>query len=156
MKAALPQSLQDKLVGTRSLDGNASEDEALDEAADLAAEGERQSERALWDQIREQGVGPGLSAFGATSVLDALRTARAEAILVDREVEINGVKCRACEHVAHGTPQTCGVCGSRDVFHVDLVETMTEQAAKTGAEVDFVDPFEALTDVGRVAALLRY
>ena len=153
---ALRQDLKDKLVGSRSVDGNASDAEALGVAADLAEQGEREAEQALWLAIREQGMGPGLAAFGATSVLEAVQQARAEAILVDREVEIDGTKCRACERVVHGTPETCQHCGSSDVFRVDLVEAITEQATRTGAEVDFADPFEALAEVGGVAALLRY
>ena len=154
--AALRTDLRDKLVGSTSVDGNASDAEALDAAAELAEAGERQSEQELWQAIREQGVGPGLAAFGATAVWEALRTARAESVLVDREAEVSGTKCRACEHVVHGTPATCGACGSKDVFRVDLVEVMAEQAARTGAEVDFADPFDGLTEVGGVAALLRY
>lgn len=153
---ALTTDLKNKLAGSRAVDGHAPEAELLDVAEDVAAEGERAAERALWDEIREQGMGPGLAAFGATSVLDGLRLARVEALLVDREVEIAGAKCRACEHVAHGTPNTCGACGSKDVFRVDLVEAMTEQAARTGAEVDFADPIPGLVEVGGVAALLRY
>ena len=156
VQSTLPTALAEKLVGTRSVDANASEAQLLDEAAEVAEAGERQSEEDLWTAIREQGMGPGLAAFGATSVLEALQQARVEAVLVDREAEIDGVKCRDCEHVAHGTPNTCGACGSRDVFRVDLVEAMTEEAVRTGAEVDFVDPFDALADTGGVAALLRY
>jgi len=154
--AALRTDLRDKLVGSTSVDGNASDADALQAAAGLAEEGERRSEQALWRSIREQGVGPGLAAFGATSVWEALRAARAESVLVDREAEFTGTKCRACEHVVHGTPSTCGACGSKDVFPVDLVEAVTEQAARTGAEVDFADPFDALAEAGGIAALLRY
>lgn len=156
IREALRTDIADKLVGTDSIDGNASEQEVLATAADIAEEGEREAERELWSAIREQGVGPGLAAFGATNVWKALQAARVEDVLIDREREITGTKCRACEHVAHGTPETCGVCGSKDVFRVDLVEAMTEQAARTGAEVDFADSFDALTEVGGVAALLRY
>ena len=156
VQSALAGPLADKLVGTRSVDANASETELLETASEVAVAGERQAEQDLWAAIREQGMGPGLAAFGASSVVEALRQARAEAVLIDREAEIAGVKCRDCEHVAHGTPDTCGVCGSRDVFRLDLVEAMTEQAARTGADVDFADPFDALTDAGGVAALLRY
>ncbi|MDT0630969.1 Vms1/Ankzf1 family peptidyl-tRNA hydrolase [Rubrivirga sp. S365] len=156
VEEALATPLQDKLVGTRAVSADASEDQLLDTAAEVAEAGERQDEEDLWVAIREQGVGPGLAAFGATDVMEALRQARVEAVLVDREAEIAGTKCRTCEHVAHGTPDTCGVCGSSDVFRVDLVEAMTEQAVRTGAEVDFTDPFPALTDAGGVAALLRY
>ena len=154
--AALRTDLADLVAGTGSVDGNASDAEALEAAAEIAEAGEREAERELWAEIREQGMGPGLSAFGATSVLKALVEHRVETVLVDREAAFDGTKCRACEAVAHGALQTCGVCGSSDVFRVDLVEAMTEQAARTGAEVDFADPFPALAEVGGVAALLRY
>ncbi len=154
--AALRTDLADLLVGTDSLDGNASPEEALEVAAELAEQGERDAERELWAEIREQGMGPGLAAFGATSVMEGLREHRVEAVLVDRELALDGTKCRTCGTVAHGTPDTCGVCGSSDVFRLDLVEAMTEQAARTSAEVDFADPFDALSEVGGVAALLRY
>ncbi|WP_412067163.1 Vms1/Ankzf1 family peptidyl-tRNA hydrolase [Rubrivirga sp. IMCC43871] len=156
LTAALRQDLRDKLVGSRSVDGNASDAQALATAAELAEQGERQAEQDLWAAIQEQGMGPGLAAFGATSVLAALQAARADALLVARDADLDGTKCRACEAVAHGTPDTCGVCGSSDVFRVDLVEVFTEQATRTGADVDFADPFDALTEVGGVAALLRY
>ena len=154
--AALPTGLRDRLVGSRSISGDASDQDVLAEASALAAEGERQDEQDLWEAIREQGLGPGLAAFGATSVLEGLASARVETVLVDRDLDVEGVKCRDCEHVAHGTPDTCGVCGSKDVFRVDLIEAMTEQAARTGATVDFADPIEGLTEAGGVAALLRY
>ncbi len=156
VKAALRTDLRDRLVGTDSLDGNATEGQALEAAAHVAEQGERQAEQELWHQIREQGMGPGLVAFGATSVTEAVRGHRAEAVLVDREASFPGTKCRDCEIVVHGTPRTCGVCGSSDVFRVDLVEAITEQALRSGAEVDFADPFPGLTEVGGIAALLRY
>ena len=156
VREALRTDLRERVAGTHSLDGNASEQEILDTAADVAEAGERASEQELWTAIREQGMGPGLAAFGATRVWEALAAARVEELLVNRELDEDGTKCRDCGHVVHGTPDTCGVCGSKDVFRVDLVEVMTEQAARTGAEVDFADPFDALTEVGGVAALLRY
>ncbi len=156
VREALRTDLADRLAGTQSLDGNASDQEVLEVAAHLAEDGERAAEQKLWEAIREQGMGPGLAAFGATTVWEALEAARVEALLIDREHEAEGTKCRDCESVAHGTPNTCGVCGSKDVFRLDLIEAMTEQAARTGAEVDFADPFDALTEVGGIAALLRY
>ena len=153
---ALPRDLADRLVGSRALDAYATDEETLAAAAAVAAEGERADEARLWDEIREAYLGGGLAVVGATRVLAAVEEARAEALLIDREAAIAGTKCRACEHVAHGTPTTCQRCGSSDVFGVDLVEALVERAARTGAEVEFADPSEALDEVGRVAALLRY
>lgn len=153
---ALPTDAREALVATAPIASDATEAEILGAAADVAEEGERASERALWDEIREQGVGPGLAAFGPTRVLAALQAARVDTVLVERGVERPATTCRACGHVAHGTPDTCQACGSADVFAADLVEVMTTLAARTGAEVDFADPIPALADHGGIAALLRY
>lgn len=156
LQNALPTDAREALVATAPIASDASEAEILDAAAEVAEEGERASERALWDEIREQGVGPGLAAFGPTRVLAALQAARVDTVLVERGVERPATTCRACGHVAHGTPDSCQACGSSDVFAGDLVEVMTTLAARTGAEVDFADPIPALADHGGIAALLRY
>lgn len=156
VEAELSKSLADRLVGTRPLDAYASEEETLEAAMDVADEGERADEARLWHEIREAYLGGGLAVVGATRVLAALEEARVEALLVDREAEIAGTKCRDCERVVHGTPRTCQQCGSADVFGVDLVEALVERAARTGAETEFTDPSPALAEVGHVAALLRY
>jgi peptide subunit release factor 1 (eRF1) len=94
----------------------------------------------------------------AVAVVDntAAQEARVEVALIDREAELTGTQCRACEHAVYGTPDTCQRCGSSDVFEVDYVNELVETLARTGAEADFVDPFEALSEVGGVGALLRY
>ena len=156
VQAVLRTDLADLLVAVDTAETDAPEADLIAQAAALAEEAEREDERGLWREIREQGLSGALGAFGATRVLEALGAARAEALLIDREAELAGTKCRACEHVAHGTPETCQVCGSSDVFGVDLVEVFTERAAQTGASVDFADPFPPLAEAGGVAALLRY
>ena len=156
VREALPNILAEKLVGTRNVDTDEGEAETLEAALAIAFEGERADEQRLWDRIREGLFTGGLAVAGATRVLAALEEARAEVLLVDREAKIEGRKCRACEHVMHGTPQTCQRCGAADLFEVDLVEALVERAARTGADVDFADPFDALSEVGHVAALLRY
>ncbi len=156
VQSALRSDLADKLVAMDVAETDAPEADLIEHAADLSAEAEREEEESLWREIREQGLGGTLSAFGPVSVLDVLQAARAEAILLDREAEIGGTKCRTCEHVVYGTPDTCQRCGAADVFAVDLTEVITEQAARTGASVDFADPMEPLAEAGHVAALLRY
>lgn len=156
LEDALPTDAREALVATAPIASDASEAEILDAAADAAEDAERQSEVALWDEIREQGVGPGLAAFGPTRVLAALQAARVDTVLVERDVVRPATTCRACGHVAHGTPDSCQACGAHDVFEGDLVEAMTTLAARTGAEVDFADPIPALADHGGIAALLRY
>ncbi|MEP0545362.1 MAG: Vms1/Ankzf1 family peptidyl-tRNA hydrolase [Rhodothermales bacterium] len=151
----LATPLRDRLVGERSVDvGNTSA--VLKEAFAVYFEGERASEQALWDRVREGYLTGGLAVVGAQKVLSAAQQARVEVALIDREAKLKGTKCRDCEHLVYGTPDTCQRCGSSDVFVVDYVNELIETLARTGAEADFVDPFDGLTEVGGVAALLRY
>ena len=151
----LATPLKQRLVGERSVDVS---DEAavLKQAFAVYFEGERASEQELWHRIREGYLVGGLAAVGAQNVLTAAQQARVEVALIDREAKLRGTKCRSCEHVVYGTPDTCQRCGSSDIFEVDFVNELVDTLARTGAEADFVDPFEALTEVGKVAALLRY
>jgi len=151
----LPTALRERLVGERTVDV-ADEQSVLKEAFEAYFEGERAEESALWEQIREGYLTGGLAVVGAQSVLEAAQAARVEVALVDREVELEGTQCRDCEHAVYGTPETCQRCGSSDVFVVDYVNELVETLARTGGEADFVDPFDALTEVGGVGALLRY
>jgi peptide chain release factor subunit 1 len=79
-----------------------------------------------------------------------------ETLLVDREAEAAGMRCRDCELLAAAKPQQCPGCGSTSVFHVDLVNELVELAERTSAETEFTDPIPALAELGGVAALLRY
>ncbi len=42
------------------------------------------------------------------------------------------------------------------MFEVDVVNEIVEMLKLTGAEADFVDPIDTLTEAGQIAALLRY
>lgn len=155
VEASLPAPLQEKIVGERSVD--VQDDSAVwKQAFALYFEGERASEQALWEHIREGYLTGGLAVVEAQRTLEAAQAARVEVALVERDLDRAGTKCRACEHTVFGTPDTCQRCGSDDLFTVDYVNTLAETLARTGADVDFVDAFEALTEVGGVGALLRY
>jgi hypothetical protein len=81
---------------------------------------------------------------------------RVEKMAVTRDAKIPGMRCRECENLLPGTPETCTVCGSAEVFKVDLVNELVELLALSSAEADFVDPIPGLSEAGEVAALLRY
>jgi peptide chain release factor subunit 1 len=154
VEAALSTPMRERLAGSEAIDVGTGDEERA--AFELYFAEERAEERALWDEIKDASFAGSLGVTGPTRVLEAAKVGRAEAILVARDAEIRGSRCRDCEHLAHGVPSHCYVCGSGDLFEVDLVNELAELAAQTSATVDFADPFDALSDVGHVAALLRY
>lgn len=155
--AQLPPSLRDRVFRHEEGVDPADGEEAL-----VAAgwrewfKAERRDEARLWDEIREEALGRDLAALGPTDVLAAAAAGRMATLLVDREASVAGTRCRTCQHLVHGTPETCQSCGAADVFKVDLVQELVRLAELTSADVEFCDPTPGLTEEGGVAALLRY
>lgn len=156
IEEVLPEGLRDRLVGADNIDTNGGEEAAIDRAFELFFAQERRDERDLWELIKGQFLGNGLAVVGAADVLEATLAGRVDKILVVRNRELEGVQCRACESLSAGTLDRCSACGSDDVFAVDLVNRLVDQAELTSATVDFVDALDGLQKVGGVAALLRY
>ncbi len=156
LEAALTTPLTAKLAGRRSVDLSAGDDPIFEAAFEMVADAERESEGKLWDRIKEEVCRGGLAVTGADEVLKAAAVGRVEKMAVTRDAKIAGTRCRACENLLSDEMSKCRICGSDDVFKVDLVNELVELLALSSAEADFVDPIPALTEAGEVAALLRY
>jgi len=152
---ALPDPLKEKLVAKQAVDLNR-EDEVWEAAFELFTKEERADEKNLWETIKNEYLRDGRAATGREEVLHAAAVGRVEKMIVTRDVKMAGVRCRACENLRPGTPESCPVCGSKEVFKVDLVNELVELVAASSAETEFADPIPGLTKFGDVAALLRY
>ncbi len=155
LRDALPQSLSEKLAGEAGAELD-EEQAVLAEAFGLFFEEERASEKALWERIKGAYMQDGRAAVRPGNVLEAAATGRVEHLIVTRGAKLAGVRCRTCENLSAGTPEPCPVCGARDLFTVDLVNELVELVAKTGGQTEFSDPIAGLSEMGDVAALLRY
>lgn len=152
----MSESLAELVVGREPFDLHEGEDAIIEEAYDAYFADERAYEQQLWDRIKNESMRHGPAVLGPTRVLESVQAGRAEAVIVTRDVEISGTSCRDCEHLVHGTPQTCQKCGSRSVFVVDLLDAVSRQAELTSATVEFADPIKSLQEAGNMAALLRW
>lgn len=155
VKRVLPESMAKKVVGEKNVDLRQG-DQVWDEAFGLYFEEERDSEQVLWEQIKSEYLRGGRAAAGPEDVLSAAAAGRVEKLIVLRDAEIPGIRCRACESLSAGVPERCPACGSDDLFKEDLVNELVELLALSGAEAEFADPITGLHEVGDVAALLRY
>lgn len=156
IESALTTPLAAKLAGRQNVDFSAGDEQIFDAAFDLFAAAERDAEAKLWDKIKDEVCKGGLAVTGPEEVLKAAAVGRVEKIAVTRDAKLPGTRCRDCENLSAGDLQKCKICGSADVFPVDLINELAELAALTSAETDFVDPIPGLSEAGEVAALLRY
>jgi peptide chain release factor subunit 1 len=151
----LPNRLRDRVVGAEKLRRDLTKSEIFDELEDTYEEAERTSERELAEQIQKRRYRDGRAAIGADSTLEALQQGRVQTLLVERDREIPGSRCRTCETLFAEVLDACPACDG-DTFEVDLANEFVEMVSQTDAEVDVADPMDQLTEWGGVAALLRY
>jgi peptide subunit release factor 1 (eRF1) len=156
IESALTAPLAAKLAGRKNVDFSAGDDPIFDAAFELFFAAEREAEARLWERIKDEYCRGGLAVTGPDDVLKAAAVGRVEKLAVTRDAKLPGTRCRDCENLLSGELAKCKICGSEDVFPVDLVNELVELLALTSAEADFVDPIEGLTQAGEVAALLRY
>ena len=69
---------------------------------------------------------------------------------------IEGVEVLIAQKIDRSPMTTVTACGSTSLFEVDVVNELVEMLKQTGAEADFADPIDTLTEAGRIGALLRY
>lgn len=153
---AMPEALESLVAGRESIDLDSTETELVERAMPIVITRERDDEASSWARIRKEALSDGLAVIGPSAVLKAVREGRAEEIVVERNLELFGMRCRDCETLAYAKPQQCPQCHSSSVFVVDLVNEITELASQTSARVDFTDPMDGLTESGGIAALTRY
>jgi peptide chain release factor subunit 1 len=156
IREALPEHLAPGVVEAIAEDLAKETQELMAQAVEATLEREREDEQELWGQVREEAFKDGLAALGPREVLAAAKEGRVDVALVERDLELEGMRCRDCELLALARPQQCPQCGSTSVFAVDLVEGIVEQLALTGARADFVPALPGLAEHGGVAALLRW
>jgi peptide chain release factor subunit 1 len=153
---ALPDRLAYRLIGEKPLDMKKGEKYVNDEIFDLFREEERRSESQLWQQIRDRFFRGEPAVVGVQDVLYAAQGGRVEKAIVNRKSLFAGARCRDCENLYSGSSGKCPRCGSESTFRVDLLNEIVELLSMTGAEIDFADEIDELTEAGGIAAMLRY
>jgi peptide subunit release factor 1 (eRF1) len=155
IRRSLPPAIATKAVGELHvhLGGN---DDVEQELLQVLEEQERESERALWSHIKGEYLRGGLAAAGSEDVLAAAIAGRIDSLIVTRNQVTKGMRCRSCERIALDRPAACPACRGLELFEVDVVNELVELVKSSSGEVEFVDPIPGLSEVGGMAALLRY
>jgi len=156
IRKVLPDQIARKLIGEKAVDLGKRTRFVNQKIFELFFEEERRSENQLWERIKGEYLRKGLAVAGARDVLEAARRGRVEIAVITRDAQIEGLRCRECENLIAGLPETCPNCNSKSLFTVDMINEIVELLTMTGAKADFVDSIPGLAAVGDIAALLRY
>jgi peptide subunit release factor 1 (eRF1) len=153
---ALPKSVQDKVIGTFTIDSDASASQIQAQSMALIEQVAQQREVELVEQMLADWKRDGGAAVGISDTLAALQEHRASILLIDAGYEVSGYRCGNCRYLMLSERDECPLCGGPVQRVDDLVETMTHRALEQGVEVEIVRGNQELKDVGAVGALLRY
>lgn len=177
----LHYELQNKVVGVLDLgySGREGVRELVEKAADILKDVRLVEEKKLVQkflaEVNKQG---GLAVYGLPRVLEAMRKASADVILISDDfdtVQLDA-KCRRCGTVKTETVSAsakvqkrqgmisspCGNCGTMeyDVVEKDVVDVLEEQAFQVGSKVEVIssgtEEGNMFRSFGGVGALLRY
>ncbi|MCD4785090.1 MAG: hypothetical protein K8T10_14845 [Candidatus Eremiobacteraeota bacterium] len=153
---AMPKHLLEKVIGEKALDLRKDDMFINKEIFNLFFADERKSEIDLWKKIKAHYMRGQLAVVGMEEVIKLANMGRVEKVIANRNIKFKGVRCRECEGLFPGTHHKCPGCGSDSVFEVDPLNELIEILASTSAEADLADEIPELSEVGGIAALLRY
>lgn len=151
----LSKPLRAKLIGSLDVDIQASEGTLLEMSYQLFFSKERCEERALITQLREAIARDEPVVYGVKATLDAVRSGKADLVLINEDIKVRGWKCEHCKAIGIGVGTACRACGNA-VTTVDVIEELVELAELTATQLEFVEPNESLAELGGTGAFLRY
>ena len=150
LDAAFPPRVADRIVGTISLDIQASEQEMIEATLPLVTQVERDRELVVARAVVEAVAANGLGAAGAPAVLRALQAGQVATLVIvddfsqqgwaDYEQDMYGVGPVPETHPVGGDPA--------DLVPVALEEEVIRLALRTGAEITFIHTRVPVDDTG--------
>lgn len=160
LQTLLPAAVQRLVIGHLPADfKQASDEQLLPRALEIAADHERRTEVALVQEIVDNARAGGRGATGLGATTAAVIAGNVEVLAVADGVTAEGSACPDCDYLSAERPDVCPVCGSPGVEpDPNIVATLIERAllAKGRVEIVFDEAAEMLTSVGGIGALLRY
>jgi DNA-binding transcriptional MerR regulator len=151
-----PRALQDKVIGQINLDMNTTPVEVWEHAFLVAQAAQRRAESDLLQQVVTAARKGGAGATGLTDTLAAMQANRIHQLLVDRNLHAAGNQCANCGALVVDPLKTCPYCNGKLAATADVVNLVLSRATETGVKVAVLEPSSQLTEVGGIAAVLRY
>jgi peptide subunit release factor 1 (eRF1) len=106
-------------------------------------------------RVRDRVAHDYLATAGLQGTLIALQEGKVDTLVIARDQQRDGVRCKQCSFVFARELDTCPYCGSGTLEEVDAVEELVRMAEGQGVSIAFADPNE-VDDLKGVGALLRF
>ncbi|MDG6220111.1 MAG: Vms1/Ankzf1 family peptidyl-tRNA hydrolase [Candidatus Thermoplasmatota archaeon] len=148
----LPQHIQGMVIKMMDVDPRQDDITALSLEAFFSQQ--RTEEEVLIARLRSA-VMKGEAIYGIQEVAMAVLEGRACMVLVTVGMVQRGWRCEKCQMIGKGEAEKCPLCG-HGIRTVDIVEEIIEEAIKGNAYVEFMEEKTFLSEIGGMAAFLRF
>ncbi|SVC19765.1 uncharacterized protein METZ01_LOCUS272619 [marine metagenome] len=155
IRSLLPPSIKNKEIIDKTIDLGRSEKEIKTEIDKLIGKLEVETEKNLWEKLKNELFQGGLGVVGIDEVIRYAEEGRIDCAIIEKNLYISGVRCRKCEHLQINMMQ-CSKCKSNNTFEVGIINELVELLTKSNAEIEFCEKIEELQILGGVGGLLRY
>jgi peptide chain release factor subunit 1 len=158
--AELERELHDyvarKILDRTSLPMASSAGDVLEHALGLERDLEERREREAVRRVAEESrAGTGRAVAGMAATLEALEENRVDTLVVREGLQVAGVRCPSCGHLAVGG-ERCEACGEATRGVPDLVEEAVQAGLRQRSRVETVRDGAELERSGGIGALLRF
>ena len=152
----LPKKWRDQVIGTFTIDINASESEVLERSLVVVQQLDPAREQRLVDEMITAAAKGGHGAVGLADTLGAIQSGRAMTLIVADGYQAEGFRCTQCGFTSAQPLETCSFCGGKVEHVADAVNGLIHKAMADGLRVEMVRNNLALVEAGSIGALLRY
>jgi peptide chain release factor subunit 1 len=151
----LPQDIAKHITELVDFNIEMPEDKLIKESIDLAKKAERDEEIQIVERLRSEILKGGKVVYGIKETVEATRNGQVELLILNSDYKLRGWICELCQAVEVGIKKVCPYCG-KNTSEVDVIEEIIEFAARTDANIEFVEHNEILEELGGVGGFLRF
>ncbi len=154
--AHLPKAWRSLVVGTFPMDMNASHDQVLEKAMEVANKAEEEKEMRLVEAMITAAAKGQDGVVGLDDTLAALHAGRIQTLIVSEGFRQPGYRCSSCGFLTSYQREQCPFCGSAFQEIEDAVDLAVRHVMRDGGEVEIIRNNPNLEQAGRIGAILRY
>ena len=152
---ALPKSLQEKVIGTLSIDLDENEPEIRRRALKLLQTVEEKREDQIVEATFTAAAKGQEGVIGLDETLSVAHQGRIRILVIDRHYHAPGYRCDNCGYLTTQELNTCPFCGGTFIEIPDAAEAAVTKVIEENGKVKVIDNNPKLEKAG-IGALLRY
>jgi peptide chain release factor subunit 1 len=156
VKAMLPQTVADKIIGTFQAEMFANSKEILEKVEPILKASEEKKEAETIDDLHTKAMKNENAVLGIENVLNAIQEGRVMRVVMLKDYNQSGLSCSKCENLTIQDLTSCPYCKGDMQKANYIVDLLSQKAVEQGALVEVVSQNKKLQESGSIGAFLRF